>query len=98
MTPILPAATDTFRTYKRTDDLPAPRTPRSEMRPLGVQRGVVAVAGMNPRVFVKAPEDLAFKIIHQGREVFGIVGLARSTREEAVTGEQMRRAAARVCE
>ena len=56
--------------------LPAPLAPRREMRSFGTERGVVTVAGMHHRGVVKTVEDLAFKIIHQGREIFGTVGLA----------------------
>ena len=48
------------------------------------------MAGMHHGGVVEAVEDLAFKIIHQGREVLGSVGLAGTAREQAVAGEQMR--------
>ena len=51
------------------------------MRSFGTERGVVTVAGMHHRGVVKTVEDLAFKIIHQGREIFGTVGLAGTPRK-----------------
>ena len=68
-------------THPSDADLPAPLAPLSEMRPLGAQRGVVAMARMDHRGIVKAVEDLPFKIIHQGGEVFWAVGLARASRK-----------------
>ena len=53
------------------------------MRSFGTERGVVTVAGMHHRGVVKTVEDLAFKIIHQGREIFGTVGLAGTPRKYA---------------
>jgi hypothetical protein len=61
--------------------LPAPRAPLREVRPLGPQRGVVAVARMDNGGVVETVENLAFKIIHQRREILGTVGLARATRK-----------------
>jgi len=61
----------------------APLAPRPEMRSFGTERGVVTVAGMHHRGVVKTVEDLAFKIIHQGREIFGTVGLAGTPRKYA---------------
>ena len=61
--------------------LPAPLAPRREMRSFGTERGFVTVAGMHHRGVVKTVEDLAFKIIHQGREIFGTVGLAGTPRK-----------------
>ena len=56
--------------------------------------GVVAMTRMHHGVIVKAAEDLAFKIIHQRREVRGAGGLARPAGEQAVPGEQMHPAGA----
>ena len=61
--------------------LPARLAPRGQLRPLGPQRGVVAVPGTDHRGIVKAGEDLPFKIIHQGGEVFWAVGPARASRK-----------------
>ena len=69
--------------------LPATLTPLREMRSFSAQRGVVTVAGMHHGGVVEAVKDLAFKIIHQGREVLGSVGLG-TTGRQAVAGEQMR--------
>ena len=49
--------------------LPATLAPLRELRSFGAERGVVTVAGMHHGGVVKAVEDLAFKIIHQGSEV-----------------------------
>src|SRR5688572_3051842 len=79
-------------------ELPAPLTPLGEMRSLRAQRGVVSVAGVHHGVVVETVEDLTFKIVHQGCEVFGIVGFARTPREETVPGEQMSDASTRIRE
>ena len=70
-----------YNTYPSDADLPTPPAPLSEMRPLGAQGRVVAVARMDHRGIVKAVEDLPFKVIHQGGEVFWAVGLARASWE-----------------
>src|SRR5687767_12211740 len=68
------------------------------MRPLGAQGGVVAVTGVYNCIVVETVEDLTFQIVHQGCEVFGIVGFARPSGEETVPSEQMSHARARIRE
>ena len=78
--------------------LPATLAPLREMWTFSAERGVVTVAGMHHGGVVEAVEDLAFKIIHQGREVLGSVGLTGTAGEQTVACEQMRDAAVLVPE
>src|SRR5262245_42232614 len=85
------------RSHERADTLsragsPAPLAPLPDLRALGAQGRVVAVAGVDVRVVAQLPEDLRLQVVHQRRELRRARGLARAAGEERVAGEEVPRA------
>src|SRR4051812_10692955 len=74
----------------QTPGLPAPFAPLRQVRALLAERRVVPVPGVEPRLVGEPVEDLAFEVVHQGREVCGVRGPPGATREQRVAREQVR--------
>src|SRR5690606_41922098 len=66
---------------------------RGGRRPLGAQRAVVAVPGVEPGLVGQAAEDLGLQVGHQRVEVARVRGPPRAAGEQRVAGEQVRYAA-----
>src|ERR671910_6263 len=69
---------------------PASSAPLSELRSLGADRGVLAVAGIDPGVVRQRAEQPLLDVVDQAGEVLRLPGLAHSSGEEAVAGEDVR--------
>src|SRR5512139_2220397 len=71
--------------------LPAPGSPFAQVGPLGAERGVVTVPGVDPRVVVVDVEDPVLDVVDQGLEALVVVAAGRSdaTGEQRVPGEDV---------
>src|SRR4029450_9755100 len=70
---------------------PTSLAPLRQRRTLGAEGGVVAVAGVEPRLVGERAEDLRLDVVDQGPEVVGVTsGVAHAAGEERVAGEQVR--------
>src|SRR5690606_10863730 len=73
---------------------PAARPPLRQRWPLGAERAVVAVTGIEPGLVGQPVEDLAFHVPDEGVEVLGVApGVSDATGEQRVAGEQVWRTA-----
>src|SRR3954462_11327719 len=70
---------------------PTPRSPLVEVRPLGAQGRVLAVAGGEPGLVGEPVEQLRPYVVQQRPEVVRVpAGVPHATGEERVTGPQVR--------